>query len=508
MKQKISPYGRILPWIVLISSYLITRLPNLTKLPIFTDEAIYIRWSQIGASDASWRFISLTDGKQPLFTWIMMVLFKLIHTDPLFTGRLVSVLAGLATLIGLWLLTDKLFHQKRTSFITSLIYVFNPFPLFYDRMALYDSLVAALSVWNLYIAVCLVQVPALDKALIFGATLGLGMLNKSSGLFSLILTPLTPVVSGWRRNDWKSKCTRWILLVILAAGLSVIYYSILRLSPLFNMIGLKNNVFIFSISEWMNQPFRFFIGNIRGLSDWLVSYLTFPVVLLIFFPLLLFWKFPRQKILLVLWWIIPFSGLALFGKVLYPRFILFMVMPLLVLAALTVDMVLSFFKNKSASVFLILIIFFQALNISYFIVMDPVHAPIPLADRGQMMDDWPAGGGIREINQYLSRQAQSKRIVVYTDGTFGLLPYAVEIYLVDNPNVEIHGIWPFPDKIPAEILDKAGNSDVYVITNQYQEKPAWPVELIASYQKGKRPDRFLRLYKIVLPIAGFTSIQP
>jgi hypothetical protein len=274
------------------------------------------------------------------------------------------------------------------------------------------------------------------------------------------------------------------------------------------MIGLKNNVFIFSISEWMNQPFRFFIGNIRGLSDWLVSYLTFPVVLLIFFPLLLFWKFPRQKILLVLWWIIPFSGLALFGKVLYPRFILFMVMPLLVLAALTVDMVLSFFKNKSASVFLILIIFFQALNISYFIVMDPVHAPIPLADRGQMMDDWPAGGGIREINQYLSRQAQSKRIVVYTDGTFGLLPYAVEIYLVDNPNVEIHGIWPFPDKIPAEILDKAGNSDVYVITNQYQEKPAWPVELIASYQKGKRPDRFLRLYKIVLPIAGFTSIQP
>ncbi|MCX6792160.1 MAG: hypothetical protein NT149_03940 [Candidatus Gottesmanbacteria bacterium] len=76
--------------------FFVTRLTNLTKLPIFTDEAIYIRWSQIGSRDPNWRFISLVDGKQPLFTWIMMVFLRFIR-DPLVAGRLVSVLAGFFT---------------------------------------------------------------------------------------------------------------------------------------------------------------------------------------------------------------------------------------------------------------------------------------------------------------------------------------------------------------------------------------------------------------------------
>ena len=61
----------------IIALYFLTRLFHITALPIFTDEAIYVRWSQIGMRDANWRFISLTDGKQPMFTWIMMLLLKL-----------------------------------------------------------------------------------------------------------------------------------------------------------------------------------------------------------------------------------------------------------------------------------------------------------------------------------------------------------------------------------------------------------------------------------------------
>src|SRR3990167_7544264 len=83
--------------------YWVMRLTNLTALPIFTDEAIYIRWAQIGGRDASWRFISLTDGKQPLFTWAMMVSLRLFQ-DPLFAGRLVSVISGLLSLIGMYVL--------------------------------------------------------------------------------------------------------------------------------------------------------------------------------------------------------------------------------------------------------------------------------------------------------------------------------------------------------------------------------------------------------------------
>src|SRR3990167_10892944 len=93
-------------FILLIAYYLFTRLTNLLDIPIFTDEAIYIRWAQIGSRDANWRFIPLTDGKQPLFVWAMMISIRLFQ-DPLYAGRIVSVLSGLASLIGVYFLSRQ-----------------------------------------------------------------------------------------------------------------------------------------------------------------------------------------------------------------------------------------------------------------------------------------------------------------------------------------------------------------------------------------------------------------
>ena len=51
----------------IILLFFVSRLFNILSLPIFTDEAIYVRWAQIAAQDANWRFISLVDGKQPMY---------------------------------------------------------------------------------------------------------------------------------------------------------------------------------------------------------------------------------------------------------------------------------------------------------------------------------------------------------------------------------------------------------------------------------------------------------
>src|SRR5260221_7286897 len=101
---------RYLLWgIILI--YLVLRLPNLTLQPIFADEAIYIRWAQIAKAEPSLRFISLQDGKTPLFMWAMapnLVIFE----DPLFAGRLLSVMSGFFTLLGVYFLGKKYFNPK------------------------------------------------------------------------------------------------------------------------------------------------------------------------------------------------------------------------------------------------------------------------------------------------------------------------------------------------------------------------------------------------------------
>lgn len=483
---------------ILIISYLITRLSYLTSIPIFTDEAIYIRWSQIGSRDANWRLISLTDGKQPLFTWITMVLFRLLHDiDPLLIGRLVSVIAGIGTAFGLWILSFTLFHKKEISFLSVFLYIINPFPLMYDRLALYDSLSACFYVWNMYIAVLLVRKIRTDIAFILGFFLAGGMLNKTSGFLSLYLLPVTLIFFDWKNSKRKIRLMQWIGLVILATGVSQSLYSVLRLSPLFHMIGAKDVVFVYSFSEWLTHPFRFVQGNLLGLFDWLIGYITQPIFISALLSFVFYLNQKKEKLFLISYWILPFIALGFFGKVLYPRYILFMAMPLFILCSVSLFWLLSQYGKKIIGGVIFSLIIFQSIWTSYTIITRPLYARIPDADRGQIIDDWPAGGGIQEVVSILKNESQSKKIAIYTDGTFGLLPFAIELYLVDNSNIAIKGIWPVPDVIPEEIIQSSQMRDTYMILNQSSDKPLWPMIEIGKFQKGMREDRSLRLYKII-----------
>lgn len=482
----------MLGWFLLLFGYVGTRLINLTKLPIFTDEAIYLRWSQIGAYDANWRFISLTDGKQPLFTWVVMALIRVIAGDPLFVGRLASFVTGAVSLVGMWFLAWELFKNRRIAFLSSFLYLISPFSLVYDRMALYDSMVATFFIWNLYIAIRLAREVRLDLALIFGMILGAGMLNKTSGFLSLYLLPAT-LLFVKRKN-----ILRWLGFAILAGLLSQIFYSILRLSPFFHMISQKDAVFVYPFSEWLKHPFLFLQGNLSGLFDWLRGYLTLPIFIASFVPLLTLWKKPKEKLFLYFYWLAPFVGLALFGRVLYPRFIFFMAMPLLVLAAGTVDWLFMTLRVKLWKIAAAALLFLPSIWMNYFIIIDPLHAPIPYADKGQYIDNWPAGWGVAEVVTFLNSESQKGPVTLYTEGTFGLLPAAIELYFRDNQSVTIKGIWPLPQEIPPEIVESAKTMPTYLVVNQSAKNPAdWPLRLIAQYQKGNREDRSLRLFEVL-----------
>ena len=490
---------------VVLVLYAMTRLVHLTALPIFTDEAIYIRWSQIGMRDANWRFISLTDGKQPMFTWIMMLLLKVFEgNDPLFVGRLTSVVAGMATLVGLWLVSHELFRDKRIAWLTSVMYIIVPFSAWYDRIALYDSLVSTFSVWSLYASVLLVRYLRFDTALMLGMVLGAGMLNKSSGFLTLYFLPVTLVLFDWQGRDRWIRFVRWIGLAVVAAVLSQVFYSVLRLSPFFHMVGQKDNVFVFTMTEWFNQPFRFFAGNLRGMFDWLRHYLTIPLFLMVIVPWFTRWPRVRERMLLYLWWLLPFAALANFAKILYPRFILFMTMPLLIIAAYATVYTWERIRRPFLRLVFVAAVLVPSIYITSFIVFAPKDAPIPLADRGQFIEDWPAGGGVKEVVTYLTAEAAHQKVNVYTEGTFGLMPYAIELYLVDNPNVKITGIWPLPDSMPQEISRDASVSATYFVLNESQTLPSkWSLTLIGEYEKANREDhKKLRFYRVgVLPAA-------
>ncbi len=484
----------------LVGLYAVTRLPNLTLLPIFTDEAIYIRWAQIGAQDANWRFISLVDGKQPMFTWIMMVLLKLIH-DPLLAGRLVSVGAGFFTAIGMWFASYALFRNKKISFVASFLYILIPFGLMYDRMALYDSLSATFAIWSFYLSILLVKNVRLDVALILGMTLGAGMLNKTSGFLSLYMLPGTLLLFDFREKNLGKRLGTWMGYVLLAAIVSQAIYSILRLSPLFYMIAQKDAVFVYPFREWVMHPFEFLYGNLRGMLDWAINYLTWPIFFSAIASGLTLWKKQREKLLLLGWWGAPFFMLALVARVLYPRYILFMILPLIILAATSIVWVFDFFKKSIWRYVIIVFLLFGSIYTDYYIITNPLYAPIPYSDAGQYIHNWPSGWGVAEVNTYILEQSKKGKVTLYTDGTFGLFPYAIEIYLVDKPNITIRGMWPIPKEIPVEVLAEARDHPTYVVFNQTQDVPDWPMTLIFQVQKGLRKDRILRFYQIVPSLA-------
>jgi predicted membrane-bound mannosyltransferase len=114
---------------IIITIAIFIRTYNLTSIPVFADEAIYIRWAQVMQAEPTLRFLPLSDGKQPLFMWTVIPFLKL-FTDPLVAGRMVSVATGIGSLVGIFILSYVLFKNKTVSLAASLIYAISPFTVF------------------------------------------------------------------------------------------------------------------------------------------------------------------------------------------------------------------------------------------------------------------------------------------------------------------------------------------------------------------------------------------
>lgn len=493
----------IIVLVVLILIYLASRFYSILSLPIFTDEAIYIRWAQIAKQDANWRFISLTDGKQPMFIWLMMIILRFIQ-DPLLAGRFVSVGAGFMTLIGMYFLGREIFKNSKIGLISSALYVIFPMSLVYDRMALYDSLVGTFAVWSLLLIVLLVRTVRLDVALLLGMVIGAGVLTKTNAFFNIYLFPLSLILFSWTGKNIKKRLIKWLGLAVVAVIMAYSFYSILRLSPFFHIIAEKNAIFVYPLKDWLDHPFNFFIGNWKAFWDWLTIYLTYPIIFLILGSFFITKAYLREKLVLFVWFLVPIIALTLFGKTLYPRFIFFMTLFLLPLAAISIFKLYKFIKRKWIFYICLLLFFILALRSDYLILADFSKSPITYSDVSQYSNDWPAGGGIKEAVAFFKEEAKKDKIYIATQGTFGLLPYALEIYLVDNPNITIEGIWPLGDTIPKKVLEQSKKMPTYFVFYQPcltcwpigTAPRAWNLTNIVLQYKKVHTDIYFRVYRV------------
>ncbi len=483
---------------LIVAVALFLRIYNLTKLPVFADEAIYIRWAQVMRAEAGLRFLPLSDGKQPLFMWSMIPLFKLFN-DPLFAGRFLSVVTGIVTLLGVFSLTLILFGSKKKALLASFIYAIIPFAVFFDRMALVDSMLSMFGIWTLIFGILTVKTLRLDFAMLTGFALGGALLTKSPALFFVLLLPSCWLMSSWV-NGKKQVLGDLLKLFLLISVTYIIAYgmfNILRLGPNFQMLTMRNYDYVYPYSHILKEPFNPLTAHLKDISDWLMR--LGPGVIIIMAAIGIYQAFKNYKLQLLLlscWFLIPIIAQAEYAKVFTARYILFTIPYLTIFAANLWDFKKNILKIINYLVFAVFVIWSLYQNVLF--ATNPEKALLPRSERSGYLEEWTAGTGIKEVASYLREEQNINpqlEIVVGTEGSFGTLPDGLQIYLNDLPKIIVKGVGvPIKEVDKSLIESKKFGNKTYLLVNNTRllipDPKSKGLELIAIYPKAVQPDGF------------------
>jgi 4-amino-4-deoxy-L-arabinose transferase-like glycosyltransferase len=472
------------------------RLPNLTLQPIFADEAIYIRWAQVMRAEPTLRFLPLSDGKTPLFMWLMIPLFK-VFEDPLFAGRFLSIMAGLFTLVGVYLLGKKVFSET-IGIWAAFLYAIVPYTVFFDRMALVDSMLAAFTIWIIYLTIWLVELKRLDLAMFLGFFLGGAILTKTPALINLVLLPMSLLVFNFKSK--KIEYLKLFALWFVAIFIATVIYNILRLGPNFHMLSARNSDYVFPISRLLSSPLDPFIPHLKQYGDWLIKMMTIPVLIfLITGTWVVIKKMNRLGIVILLWVTIPLGIFMSLLQTFTARYLLFTIPIFLIIAGFGINNFLNRIADKRKVMVVILVATLLAtpLYFNYYLLTDPAKAPLPADERRGYLEDWTAGYGLKEIASFLINEKKQGSIVVGTEGYFGTLPEGLQIYL-DKSGIPIIG---GQATVSAQVREAAIENKAYFVGNKNRlparlENAKFIKEYTKAVPRADYPQDAIVLYQI------------
>lgn len=480
----------ILFGLAIAALYFSTRLINLLILPIFADEAIYVRWAQVMKAEQDLRFLPLSDGKTPLFMWVLIPLLKLFE-DPLYAGRFLSVLSGFGSLVGIWFLASYLF-DRRIAWLSAFFYAIVPYAFFFDRMALVDSFLNFWGIWALFFSVLLVRTIRLDVAMILGMIIAGGVLTKPAGWFFLLALPLSILTISFKK-PFLRRLFRLLSLWIISLVFVFLGYNILRLGPNFHLIAARNRDYAFTLAEVFQHPLDPLLPHLRDIWQWFGAYLTWPIfVAAIFGAILVLWQRNLKGILILLWVSIPLLTQAEIAKVFTARYLFFNAAPALIISAIFTsflfDLTVRKFGRLGKLVLIAALSVLPLVFIATFLV-SPEKAPLPPNEREGYLEAWTAGQGLPQIGAYIRERAGSgKQIVVGTEGYFGTLPDGLQIYVEGLSNVRVFGVGLGLDKMPNSLILASRENETYLVANASRKAFEDPrLKLIAQFKKAQGP---------------------
>ncbi len=455
----------------ILALFFITRLYNLTLLPIFVDEGLHLsRALQIAKSGD---FLEIINGNGKYLPIWLYSFFLPYLPDPLWAGRFFSVLSSLAVIAGLIWLGNNLFTGE-TGLMAAFLYVITPYTLFHDRMALVDTMLAALLMLTIIASVRWFRTGQWGWGVLTGVVIGCAAITKLYGGL-LIVIPIATIFFLVKHNRWTClKKSVWIIFVILPV-LWPIFTDIPKHLELFTdksgVIAPENTLSLIS-------------RNSLSVVEWFTAYFT-PVgfVLVVTAVLLAAFQPKRASRLLLLLTIIWTGFFVIISKdAWYPRYLI----PIIPLILLMVAQSIITFANYLAariqrpmissilplSVAIILTI--AGLQFYTTILTNPVATPLPAIDRWQYIEGWPAGYGVREVVAYLHQQARLEgQMIIIRDNSHGALKEGMNLTLGQNEKLLILVSLNFNNIDNNQAIDGIRNQSrpVYLVIDKETDAP-------------------------------------
>lgn len=493
--------------------YFATRLIQISLAGLYYDEAVYLYWAKIIGSDWGQRFIGAgAGGKQPLHSWLIAVSAR-VFADPILAGRLVSVATGFATLAAVWLIASRLF-SRRVAMLASLLYIVVPFTFLFDRRALADSLLAAEAAWTLFLSLLLVRRQSPLTVAGLALVLGSAMLTKSVGQALLFMLPAA-LITADRKALTPARIIRWAVAAGLAAlGGYIIYYSLFGWDPAAGLIDLfeRQREYTRRLPELLLFPWGGWLKNAGSVVSFLADLLTIPLTIAGAGALV--WSLREKNakaVFLGLWAIVPMLGQIVLVNLMFDRYLLFSIPPLLILIAFALDQMYAGAKERIAGK--------GAgdgkpmLGAASGIVLALLLVPSVTVIIRELTDQHAANKansgflGLVAVRDYFDEKSKSGSLYVLVNPDLAPVADGAAALLYDNPNAVVLRAAPLPDGF--EAVDPVNrktyvdeffrNKDVYYVSPEDFVTPGWLancIDQIESFSNRREIPSSIGIYRI------------
>ena len=362
----------------LTAVFLASRLVGLGTLPAFLDETAHVRWAvEIASGEKLLRPWNYGKG---LSVFLNALLFPWAFDHYRWASRALAVAFGAISLLAGIAAARRLFDST-TGLAFGLLYIACPFALFYDRLVLTDPPMAAFASLALFLTVRLQEAPGRGRALLLALALAAAILTKATAML-IVLIPMAGLVVLGRPDARRLRA----FAMAVAVAATLVAWPIVRFFATTSTVRL--GVGYQKADLWSRLG-----TNLPMASSWLVAYWTLPLTLLALAGLLFeIRERPRPVLFLLVLVGAPVLGFAAVSTLWFPRYLVFVTVPALLLAARGAA---RLEERLPRIVFALIMVaaLVPALRFDHDLLFDPVRAALPEIDRDQFVTGWPSGYG-------------------------------------------------------------------------------------------------------------------